>query len=80
MGPVAQEIERVLVELLEVPPATLSDDLMLRELETWDSLMHMELIASFEQCFEIELSFDEIIAMQSVGEIRRILSQRAASA
>jgi len=77
---VAQEVERVLVELLEVPPAALSDDLMLRDLEMWDSLMHMELIASFEQCFAIELSFDEIVAMQSVGEIRRILSKRAAPA
>ena len=52
---------------------TVTDELAMEEVESWDSLQHMNLIASLEQSFGIELTFEEIIAMQNVGEIRRIL-------
>jgi len=49
------------------------------EVETWDSLQHMNLIASLEQGFEVEFTFEEIVAMQSVGEIKRILASKGAT-
>ena len=45
----------------------------MKDVDAWDSLKHMELIVSLEQSFGIELSFDEIVAMRSVGEIKRVL-------
>lgn len=46
------------------------------DLDVWDSLKHMELIASLEQQLNIQLSFDEIVAMRSVGDIKRTLNAR----
>jgi acyl carrier protein len=51
----------------------------MKDLDVWDSLKHMELIVSLEGSFDIQLSFEEIIAMQSVGEIKRILKERGAT-
>ena len=48
----------------------------MKDLEAWDSLKHMELIVSLENKFGIELSFDEIVAMQTVSEIKQVLRQR----
>jgi len=44
--------------------------------EAWDSLKHMELIVALESAFEIELTFDEIVAMRSVQDIKRVLTGR----
>jgi len=46
------------------------------EVETWDSLQHMNLIASLEQEFEVELSFEEIVSMQSVAVIKDVLKDK----
>jgi len=48
------------------------------EVENWDSLQHMDLIASLEQAYGVEFTFDEIISMQSVGEIKRVLRSKGA--
>ena len=62
--------------VLQIPPTAVTDDLAMKDVESWDSLKHMELILSVEKRFGIELSFDEIVAMKTVHEIRRVLRER----
>ncbi|MBK7653148.1 MAG: hypothetical protein IPJ20_23815 [Flammeovirgaceae bacterium] len=40
------------------------------------SLQHMNLIAALEQAFNTEFTFEEIVSMQSVAEIRRVLKSK----
>ena len=70
-------VENLLSEILQIPTSTITEDLAMKNVVEWDSLKHMELIVSLEQSFGIELSFDDIVAMQSVGEIKRVLRDRA---
>ena len=49
----------------------------MKKVDAWDSLKHMELIVALEQAFDVELTFDEIVAMQSVREIKRVLEERS---
>ena len=69
-------IDTLLANLLQIPAAGITEDLAMKDDDAWDSLKHMELIASLEQNFGIELSFEEIVAMQNVREIKRVLKQR----
>lgn len=73
-------IEAVVAEVLQIPAGKITDDLAMKDVDAWDSLKHMELIVSLEGSFEIQLSFEEIVAMQSVGEIKRILKQKGVAA
>ncbi len=66
----------VLADVLQVSPGRVADDLAMADVETWDSLTHMDLVVSIEKLYGIELTFEEIVAMQSVGEIRRVLQER----
>jgi len=70
------KINRLVSELLLIPAATITDDLAMKDLDVWDSLKHMELIVSLEETFSIQLNFDEIVAMQNVREIKRVLRER----
>jgi len=75
---VEESIKNLLSEVLQMPAASITDDLAMKDLDVWDSLKHMELVVSVEQRFGIELSFDEIVAMQNVREIKRVLRERGA--
>ncbi|HET6891212.1 MAG TPA: acyl carrier protein, partial [Pyrinomonadaceae bacterium] len=69
-------VENLLSEVLQMPASKITNDIAMKDVDAWDSLKHMELIVLLEQTFAIELNFDEIVAMQSVGEIKRVLRER----
>lgn len=69
-------MENLLSEVLQMPASDIKDDLTMKDVDAWDSLKHMELIVALEQGFEVQLSFDEIVAMQSVSAIKRVLRER----
>jgi len=71
-----KKIEDLLAAVLQMPRAKITADLAMQDVDVWDSLKHMELIISLEQAFNLQLSFDEIVAMRSVREIKRVLAER----
>lgn len=73
-----QNVELLVAEVLQVPPATITDELTMQDIDVWDSLKHMELIVSLEEKFGLQLSFEEIVTMQSVANIKRVLKERGA--
>ena len=75
-----KNLEELLAELLQIPVTKVTADLMMKDLDVWDSLKHMEVIAALEQQFELQFSFDEIVTMRSVGDIKRVLSIKGVAA
>ena len=73
-----EKVTGLLAEVLRMPASQITDDLEMKDVYNWDSLKHMELIVSLEQSFGVELSFEEIVAMRGVGEIKRVLRERGA--
>jgi len=74
---VSGKVEGVLAEVLQLPPSEITDDLTMKDVEAWDSLKHMELIVALETTLEVQLTFEEIVTMQSVREIKRVLAERS---
>ena len=71
-----QDIQNLVADVLQMPAATITEDVAMKDLDAWDSLKHMELVVAVEQNFQIQLTFDEILLMQSVGAIENVLRQR----
>ena len=69
-------IKNVMSAVFEIPVEQIQDKSSPDTIESWDSLKHMELIASIEDVFEVELSFDEIVAMRTFKEIKQVLSTK----
>ena len=71
-------LNTLIADILYIPLEKINDELTMSEVESWDSLQHMSLIASLEQTFAVEFTFDEIVLMQSVAEIKRVLKEKGA--
>ena len=69
----------ILIDIFKIPVGELTEAFDLRESEFWDSLKFMEMIASIEEAFEVELEADEIVTMTSCGNIRSMLSSKGIS-
>lgn len=74
------KLNEIVASTLHIPSDAVTDQLAMSEVETWDSLQHMNLIASLEQAFGVEFTFDEIVSMQSVAEIKHVLVSKGVEA
>jgi len=74
---VKQEIETLMADLFDIKTEDVTDSLTMANTDGWDSLKHMELIVSIEHTFGVELTFDEIVAMQTLKDIKKILKEKA---
>ena len=55
---------------IEVNDATTSDDI-----EDWDSLEHINLLAAVEQEFGMKFSMGQVVTMKNVGEMADIIEK-----
>jgi acyl carrier protein len=69
-------VAKILAGVLNMPPDAIVDELAMSDVEAWDSLKHMEMIVAFEQAYQVEFTFDEIVAMRNVAAIRQVLQAK----
>ena len=68
------ELREFMVEVLEVDD--LADDSSMYNVENWDSLSHLSVIAGLEELYEVTFDVDEMIEMTSLASIKRILEAK----
>jgi len=61
-------------EKLVITPRTSTNDIKM-----WDSLTHLELIASIEDKFNIKFSFSEVMQLNTVGDMTIVLEKKVNS-
>jgi acyl carrier protein len=68
------KLYQIFADLFEVDTATLSDDTAKGELERWDSLGTLNLVAEMETVFGVHFELLEVTSLGSIGVIKEILS------
>jgi acyl carrier protein len=56
-----------------MPPEKITDDMSFEDTPEWDSLKHMELIATLEDELNIELTMDDIVTLTTVAKLREFV-------
>ena len=67
MSDVAERVKKVVMEQLKVDEAKVVDDAQFVKDLGADSMKSLELIAAFEEEFDLDLDMDEAGAVQTVG-------------
>lgn len=68
-----EKYNQAFIETLEIEEEQLNG-LKYQDIETWDSIGHMNLIAVLEEAFDIMMDTDDIIALSSYEKGMEILS------
>lgn len=70
----------IIKESFNLKEADQKDDVVLNTLADWESMTHMLFITRVEEVLGIEFTADDIFAMQSIGDIKRILAAKGIQA
>jgi acyl carrier protein len=71
-----RRIAEVFSEVFQVPPEQVTDSLSPQDVTGWDSLGHVRLVTQLQEQFGVEFDVDEIMRMENVAEIKKILAAR----
>ena len=63
------KVEEIFREELELDDLILTDETTAEDVEGWDSLSHIQLVAAMEEAFGIEFSSREILSWDNVGDL-----------
>jgi acyl carrier protein len=69
------EIKKIFSEVMGISEGDITETLAYNSCVQWDSLKHLQLIAMFEETFNIEIDMDDIIAMENYGKVKEILKK-----
>ena len=64
-----KQIRKILCEILLLQEEDIVPGLKMDDVETWDSLQHIELVSTIEEEFSLELTYDDIVQMTSYDGI-----------
>lgn len=73
---VLDNVIKIAAESLGVRESDINMNTLMEEVEAWDSLTHMELIANLESEYNIEFTVDEIMEMVSIKKIVQQIEAR----
>lgn len=60
-----ERLKSVFAQALDLDPATKIEELRYRDIDKWDSLGHMALVAAIEDEFDVQFDTDQVIDMSA---------------
>lgn len=76
MHPIQPELNKVFQDVFEDPSIAITEETSAKDIPTWDSLMHIQLIVSVEKTFGIRFAAGEIEKLQNVGDMMVLISRK----
>ena len=66
----------VIAGVLKIDSSTLSEESNALNTPNWDSLRHIELMLAVETAFGKHFSMAEMMSMQNLGDMRKLLAEK----
>ena len=71
-----ESLNSIISSIFSINSNEINDKINLQDLDTWDSMNHMVLIAELEDAFNIQFTGDEIADIKSILDIKVILKAK----
>jgi len=71
-----EKVKKIIAETFRIKESDITSSVNMKDIDSWDSLTHMELIANLECELEIEFTADEIMEMVDVAHIEKIVGEK----
>ncbi len=72
-----KKLQHVFREVFDDSSIKLNEKTTAKDIDGWDSLMHITLIAEVEDAFGVKFSMKEVTGMKNIGEMVQLIEKKA---
>jgi acyl carrier protein len=72
---VRERVYKIISQVFNVPIEDINDESSSDDIETWDSLKHMNMVLALEEEFNVQFGEEQVLEMLNVGLIIEILKE-----
>jgi acyl carrier protein len=76
MNEIYERLKEVFQDFFDDDSLTVNENTTASDIEDWDSLSHITLVAAVEDEFRMKFSMKEVVEMKNVGEMVAIIAAR----
>jgi acyl carrier protein len=76
IGEDTMRLEEIFASVLSEPISNITDFSSPKNLKSWNSLRHIQIVTTIENTYKVRFTTAEIVTINSVGDIRQILSNK----
>jgi len=69
-------IKEILADVLELSKDQIDETITMENVDTWDSLRHMEIMLAIEGKFGIQFEPDELVDMTTYSDIKMLVNDK----
>ena len=73
---VFDQIRTIASDLFAIPPAQITAASSPENIESWDSVQHLNLVLALEETFQLQLAPEEIEQMKTIGEVTKLVESK----
>lgn len=73
-----ERLNKIFAEVFDNQALTVDDNTVAQDIDGWDSLTHMELVAAIEEKFGIEFEMKELQELSNVGRLVDVIMRHSA--
>ena len=73
---IKEKLQSVFVDVFDDEDLRISNSTNSDDIEEWDSLNHIALVLSIENCFNIRFMTGEVLSLKDVGEMIQLLEEK----
>lgn len=70
------QVYSILCNVLKHSNFTMHDELVAADVDGWDSLTHMIIIAEIEKNFSVRFSLKEVNKLKNMGDLKNLISSK----
>ena len=68
-----ERLKEILAKVFLTDKAKINDDMSRKGMDEWDSMAHLLLVSEVESAFDVMISDDDIMEIQTFGDIKKVL-------
>jgi acyl carrier protein len=70
-----KKLKDILAKILLIDETKISDSMSRKTVKEWDSMAHLMLVSELESAFEVTMDDEDIMEIQTVADIKKILKK-----
>jgi acyl carrier protein len=75
---ILKTLTSIIREVLELPELTLTTDTSAADVDEWDSMTHIQIIAGIEAHYKIRFALGELQTLKNVGDMIGLIQKKLA--